>query len=135
MKLPTFRRLFKSDYETDEQKIVEKLSGPLNSGIEVLYEALNNKLDFENNFQATARSIQIEVDSNGIPKGTTIFTLINSNRINGVLVRRVENLTNPGSYPLGAPFITFTQNTDRVTINHITGLIPDNQYLISVLAT
>lgn len=132
--MPTFRRLFKSDYDQADQAIVEKLSGPINSGIEVLYEALNNKIDFTNNFQASVRTVQVDMGPNGIPKNTPIFTLINSSRVFGCWVLRVENLTNSSIYPTGAPFISFTQNTDRITINHITGLTADNQYSISIIA-
>jgi hypothetical protein len=134
LKLPNFRRLFKGDYDQDQQKLVEQLSGPLNSGIEVLYEALNNKLDFENNFQASVRTIQVDMGPNGIPKGNPIFTLINANRILGTLVLNTQNLTNSSTYPTGAVQISFTQNTNRVTINHITGLSADNQYSITLVA-
>lgn len=135
MKLPNFRRLFDSDYDESEKPLVKKLSGPINSGVEVLYEALNNKLTFRENLQASVRDVQIQVDANGIPEGNATFTLISANRIDGVFVLRLENLTNSSAYPLGAPFITWSQSTDRVTINHVTGLIPGNQYSIRLVAT
>ena len=134
MKLPNHIRLYKTDFDQEEQGLVEKLASPINPNFQVLFEALNNKLDFQNNFQASVRTVQVEVNAQGIPKSTTIFTLINSNRVNGVFVIRAENLTNTNSYVTGAPFISYTQNTDRVTINHITGLIPDNQYSITLIA-
>lgn len=134
MLLPTFRRIFRNDYKPEEQALVEKLSFSINSGFEVLYEALNRKLDFRNNFQATIKDIQVEVDSNGIPTNTAGFSLINSNRIDGILVLRAENLTNSSIYPTAAPFVSFLQNSDRVSITHVSGLQANNVYSLRVLA-
>lgn len=134
MLLPTFRRIFRNDYKPDDQDLVEKLSYSINSGFEVLYEALNKKLDFRNNFQATIKDVQVEVDANGIPKNTTGFALINANRIDGMIVLRAENLTNSSIYPTSAPFVSFLQNSDRISITHVSGLQADNVYNIRILA-
>jgi len=134
LKLPGYRRIFSSDFDPKDQSLVEKLSVPVNNGVEVLFEALNNKLDFRNNFQASIRDVQVEVDSNGVPTGTSSFALINSNRVEGILVLRAENLTNSSIYPSGAPFVSFLQNSDRITITHISGLQANNTYSLRLLA-
>lgn len=134
MKLPSFRRLFTNDYSANDKALVEKLSIPFNTGVEVLYDALNQNLDFENNFQATLKDIQIIVDSNGNPTNTSGFTLINSNKINGILVLRANNQTNSAIYPTTAPFVSFLQNSDKISITNVTGLQANNTYLLRLLA-
>lgn len=135
MFLPTFRRIFKSDYDKDDQALVEKLSSPVNSAFEVLYEALNKKLDFTNNFQATEVDIPVTVDSTGTPVGNASFKLINSNKVKRLWIGNAQNLTNPGTYVTGAPFASFLQNGASITIVNITGLQPGNTYLLNILAT
>ncbi len=135
MKIPGYRRIFKTDYTQEEQSLVEKLSVSINNGFETIYEALNNKLDFTNNFQGTDVSIRIQVDSSGIPIGNSSFKLSNTNKVNRIWVGRADNLTNSNTYPTGAPFVNWVQNSGTITITHITGLQEDNVYLLNLLAT
>lgn len=134
MKLPSFRRLFKTDFSQEEQPLVEKLSGSLNNGIEVLYDALNNKISIRDNLQCTVKDVDVQVDSSGNPLGTTGFQLNNSNKVEGISVIRADNLTNSVTYPTNTPFISFTQNTSSIIINNVTGLQPNNIYRLRVIA-
>ena len=49
MKLPLFRRLFKTDFKQEFQELVDQLSVSINVGIENLYDALNRKLSLRDN--------------------------------------------------------------------------------------
>lgn len=134
-KLPSFKRLYKTDFPADSQALVESLSGSLNIGIESLYEALNKKLTFKDNFLGTVKEVILEVDSNGKPKSTTGFNLDGiTATIEGLIVVRAENLTNSTTYPTGGIFLTYTQSSNNVIINHSTGLQANNKYKIKVMA-
>lgn len=133
MILPGYRRIFKGDYKPEEQPLVERLAETINSSFQIIYEALNGKLDI-NNFNAINKVIELEVNTNGVPKNPVIFKFKNSNRLSGCTVIKAENLTNSTIYVNSAPFITYTQNDDRITIVHISGLPADNVFRLTIKA-
>ena len=132
--LPTLRKLFKGDYKEEFQELIETMIPTVNNGVEVLYDALNGKISIRDNIQCVVKDINLSVNSSGIPVSLTTFTLNSIARIDGCEVIKVENLTNSSTYPTGAPFITYNQTDNRITINHITGLIAGNNYRIRVIA-
>jgi len=134
MRLPSFKRINKSDFSADEQAMIETLAASLNIGIESLYTAINNNLTFKDNFAGTQVDLIVTVDSNGIPQGTTTFQLKNTNKVIGCNVKFEQNLTNSDTYPTSAPFITFQQNGNIITILHITGLSPNDEHLLRIQA-
>ena len=135
MKLASFRRLFKTDYPDEFQAVIEKLSTSLNYGIEALYDALNNKLTFQDNFSATITSVNARVDINGTPVSPITFALSTSNQaINGVLVLSTVNKDLPLDYPPAAVGVSFTTSTTSVTINNIRGLKANTNYVLKLLA-
>lgn len=134
-KLPSFKRLFKSDYPTDQQNLVETLSSSLNIGIESLYEALNKKLTFKDNFLGSTKEVLLEVGISGEPKITTGFSLDGlTTPIEGLMVVRAENLTNSSVYPTSGVFVSYTQSGGSIIINHVTGLQANNKYKLKVIA-
>lgn len=134
MKLQNFKRIIKSDYEPDDQDLVEDLSYTINHGFEIVYDALNKKLTFGDNFNSTEKEFQVEVDSTGKPKNTTSFSLDVNTRITGTQVTRADNLTNSNVYPTSMPFITFTQNGTNIIVVNVSGLQANNQYRLRVIA-
>lgn len=137
MKLPSFKRLNTKDYKEEFKDLIDKLSLSLNQGIESLYDAVNKKLTLRDNISCTVKDITVIVDSSGLPTADLIFALGNSLRIDGVSVIRVENKTNPETYPSNGVFATYTQSgditTNKITINHITGLTAGNEYSIRIV--
>lgn len=134
MKLQSFRRLFTKDYKKDYQDLIESLSVSLNNGIESLYTALNNNVTLRDNMKASIKDVTVSVDASGKPVNATSFALDFSGQIDGVMVLSAFNQTNANIYPTTAPFISYTQSTDSIIINNITGLQPGNTYLIRVVA-
>jgi hypothetical protein len=134
MKLPSFKRLYSSDFAATFKQLVDKLGSTLNYGIEVLYDALNNGLTFEDNFLGTVTTITLSVDSTGKPVQTASFILNQANNVDGVIVLSATNAANSTVYPTGAPFINGTQSGTTYTINHITGLQPNVQYSLLLVA-
>lgn len=134
MKLSNFKRLISTNFEEEDQKLIEKLGFSLNDGIDNLYFALNNRLTFEDNFFATVKDIEVTVDSTGIPTTRTSILLGNNNPVKGTFVISATNKTNSTGYPTSAPFISFSQNGTSLFIDNITGLVANNRYVIKFIA-
>ena len=134
MKIQTYRRLFKGDFQQDEQPLVEKLSSTLNIGIETLYTALNKNISLKDNVYGTYKEISYVPNSDGTPETAAGFQIDFNGRVLGLQVIRVENKTSSDIYPTGGVFITYSQNGTQVNINHITGLVAGNTYNIRVFA-
>jgi hypothetical protein len=135
MKLPTYRRIYSTDYTPEQQELINKLSSSLNIGIEVLYEALNKKVSLEDNIDCLVRDVSIVVDASGFPTNTAVFTLVDRTRnIKGLQVIRAENLTNSGVYPNGGIFLSFQQTQNGIQIIHATGLPAGNTFSLRIVA-
>ena len=133
MKIQSFKRIFKSDYDQEDQSLVEKLSYSINTGIEVINNALNRNISLADNILCSIRDVDVQVDANGYPISLTTYSLDFKGSIQGVIVIRADNLTNSAIYPTSSPFINFTQNTNGVKIDHVTGLIPNNIYRLRIV--
>lgn len=135
MRLPSFRRIFKQDYEEEYHSLVDRLSVSLNYGIEVLYDALNNNLTFQDNFNSSINTVTVNLNADGTPKNRTTYTLNRSNlQASGTMVVRANNLTNSTVYPTGGIFITFQQvSPTEIQIDHVSGLPADNNYQLRIV--
>lgn len=134
MKLPSFRRLFKTDYAEDYQELVEKLAVSINNGFDTLYDALNKKLTFNDNISSTIAEITVTVTADGTPtKKQTQFKLdASQTNIQGlVIINCFEEKS--GNPPPIAPFIAYSRNENNILINNIRGLTPNVSYVIRVL--
>jgi hypothetical protein len=134
MKLPSFRRLIKSDYEQEYSKLIETLSFSINNGIEVLYQALNKSLTLRDNIACAIKEIEVAVDSNGTPTAKTGFTLDSGNKILGITVLNVINAKNPSILPNSGVFISFVQETKNITIVSVRGLPPNQTFTLTLVA-
>lgn len=135
MRLPGYKRINRKDYNQEDQQLIDRLSGTINDAFDSLFDALNNRLTFRDNFLSTVSEFSVTVDTNGIPTGTTSFKLSRSSqKVEGVLVINATNVTVPSLPPVGAVFISYTVNSDNIVINKITGLSEGNTYRIKVLA-
>ena len=132
-KLPSFRRIRVEDYAQEDRSLVEKLSVSLNYGIEALYEALNNKLTFSDNFSSTVGVIELMVDAAGLPTSTANFSITAGNKATGLLIADVRGVNEP-AYPTAGVTASWTQNNSNIIINHITGLQPNKLYSIRFIA-
>lgn len=134
MKLPSFRRIVKSDYEDDDQDLIETLSFTLNNSIESLFSAFNRSISLKDNIACTVRQMTITVDSNGVPKGITRFSLDTNGKVLGILVLNASNTSNPNILPTAGVFVSFFQENKTVTINNIKGLPADQAFALTMVA-
>lgn len=133
-KLNSYSRIITKDYDDDQQPIVEKMGGQINEGFSPLYSALSNRLTFEENFLCSVREVEVTLAASGVPIQRTSVGLSNNLPVKSVLVLSATNKTSAGVFPTGAPFITFQQNGNVLFIDHITGLAPNNRYIIRIFA-
>lgn len=133
-RLPSLKRIYKADYPKEFQSLVDNLSLTINNGFDNLYNALNNRLTIRDNFLGSVKDVIVSVDSNGIPTSSTQFTVSSNGAIEGLQVIQAINLTNSIVYPTGGIFISYTQNGNSITINHVTGLPVNNQFSLRIIA-
>lgn len=134
MKLPNYRRIMKSDYAPEQRNLVERLSSSINIAIETLNDALNRKLTITDNIASTVAKVIVMVDATGKPVTKTQFKLSLDTPILGLEVINAENLTNTTGYPTAGVFISYSQSSKNVVISNVAGLIPNNEYQLTVLA-
>jgi hypothetical protein len=131
-RLPSFRRIFEQDYDPKDQELVRQLSVSINYGFEALYEILNGKLSLTDNTASLITTVNVEVNATGKPKTKTTIKKSGTERFLGFIVIKAENLTNSGIYTAGTPFINYTETTDSITINNVTGLPADNLFQLTL---
>lgn len=135
MKLPSFKRIFDTDFDQQYKQLVQTLSATINIGFETVYEALNKKVSLAENIQCTLKDITLVVDSTGKPINRIAFTSdIPNMRVIGTQVIKVTNLKNSSTYPTGGVFITFIETNTGIEIQHVTGLVANNTYQLRVVA-
>lgn len=134
MRIPSFKRLYKEDFEKDDQALVDNLSVPLNIGIETLYTLANRNINFRDNIACTVSTIQVTVDASGFPLKTTTYPLTLPTSVDGTQIISAISLTNIRVYTTSTPFITGSKNQNNFIIQHISGLpanVPFNLTIIT----
>lgn len=134
MKIPGFRRLNKGDFEPDYQSLIDKMGVVINQALDSLTSALNNNISIKDNIACTVKDITLTADSNGKPKNTTSFQISTTGQIQGLSIIKIDNLTNSTGYPTNGVVISYSQNNSNIIINHITGLIPNNEYQLRIIS-
>lgn len=134
MRLPSFKRLFSTDFKKDFKDLIDQLALSLNNGIDVLYTALNNNLTLRDNFKATVKDIFVTVDANGTPTSGAAFQLNSNAKVDGVIVLLALNQVNSAVYPTSGVFISGSQSSNTFVINNVTGLQAGQSYQLRVLA-
>lgn len=113
MKLPSFKRLIRTDYKQEFQSLIDQLSVSINIGIESIYDALNRKITLRDNIACTVKEIDVKVDVTGTPITTTLFKMDISNRLDGIVVLNALNQTDSTVYPTGEYFYFMDSDSKR----------------------
>jgi len=135
IKLPSYRRIFKTDYAEDYQPLVEKLAVSINYGFDTLYDALNKKLTFADNIASTIAQFTVTVDEDGVPLKKTQFKLNDAqSNVEGLIVLDCYGEKDSKLLPTGGIFINFIKNENYIIINNIKGLQSGKSYIIKILS-
>lgn len=135
MKLSSYRRLYDQDFDPEYKKLIEQLGIIINTSFEELYDALNNKLTFTENFNVTIIDVNITVDSSGNPKNNTQFKLRSGQTtFEGIFTIAAKGSKDPSVIPSGGIFINAIKDNNNIIIKNIKGLQADIPYTIKVVA-
>lgn len=132
MRLSNVRQIISEDYAKEDQNLVNKLGVVLNYFMREVVELSNGSIDFDN-LTWELRQVELTVNNEGVPTTTTRF---NSSVVipRGTYVINVINQTNPSEILTSAPFIGYTPDGNGINkINYITGLQPENRYLVTFI--
>lgn len=132
-KLSNPTRVTKENVPKEYQDIVQSVGGPYNAFSDEVYFALNGNLTVSDNLNMRYKVIDLSVNASGNPIIATQFKNTMNVKPTGILVIKVENLTNPTVYPTGAPFASYSENGGVITLNNITGLSTGNKWRITLL--
>jgi len=133
-KFSFLKRIIKEDFPEQYRDLIDKLAYPFNQLAEFISLAFNNNITFQDNIYCQVKDVDVELNSSGIPKSPTKFISTLRSKSNGLFVIRADNLTNPNTYPTNAPFISFTENSNIITVNKVTGLQANNKYRLKVIS-
>lgn len=133
MQITPFKRLISEDYDKQYASLVEKLGGALNAFCDDVFNAFNNNLSIDDNFNQVKKSITVTVNATGTPATPLKFKSGLKSNCYGITVVAATNQTSASTYPTSYPFFSFTQSDGIITVNNISGLQANNIYLLSLI--
>ena len=132
MNLNNVTEIRPDDFDKDSRKMASQLAAILNPFMQEVKELSDGRIDFENRVESF-RQIEVTVDANGVPVLNKKIQTGNSN-LRGFQVIAAFNQTNAAVNVDSQPFIDFTPvGGGLANINKITGLVPNNKYLINII--
>lgn len=135
MKLPSFKKIWKADYDEKYQDLITKLAYSINNAFESLSDLLNKKLTFSDNFYCTVVDVKVQVSDSltGELKNTVKAALSTSNTVLGLIVIKVKNNTNSNIYPNSGIHVEYVQKNQTIEITRVMGLPADNNFTLSLV--
>lgn len=125
--IPQLRQIKPEDFDSKDQKLVQKLAFPFNNFMQQVVTAFSNNIDF-NNLNQQLVTFTVTVDSTGAPTVPVQFTNNLKTKVIGIICINAANQSSTIRYPTSTPFISYTTNAKLVTITNIAGLgIPSGQ--------
>lgn len=132
MKIQTPRKLRAEDFKSDQQELIGKIGDIYNTFADEIYQALNKRLDNTDNLNRQFVDITVLTNSTGLLANQPQIKTTVSGKIRAVYVGNAINLTNPGTYPTSAPFVSFTINGNILTLLNVTGLQASSEYKLTL---
>lgn len=135
-KLGSFRRLYSTDFDVENKQLIDQLGTTYNPNIEALYDALNKKLNFADNFASTVSTFTVTVNADGVPVRQTQIKLDQSQvniPINGVIVLSAVGSKDANLLPTSGVYISSTKSEGSLIIQNIKGLQADKPYNVSII--
>lgn len=119
------------DFDAKDKDIVDKIGQTFNSFSDEVYQLVSGNLDMTN-LNRQLVDVDIQIDSlNKLVSQPQIKTTVNG-RVRGVNVINSINQVNPNTYPSSTPGVSFTTNTNILTILNVTGLQASSQYKLTL---
>ena len=132
MKLPTPKKINVNDYSSASKGDMDKLARSINPFFDDIVRALKKGLTVEANLPFEYVTLEVEVNTSGVPKNNTLISSTLSATIKGCIVVSVQNLTD--ATPLnGSPFVNYTLNGKVLTVSQVTGLPANKKYKLNLM--
>ena len=122
------RRISEQNVPEESQTAVRTIGSSVNVFMEEVYLAVMGNLGPDSNLNMEFKTININVDSNGIPNDVVSFKSNIKGKIQGIQTIRAYD-----AVPTGCPFISFYESGGIVTLSHVTGLTADTDYQLVIL--
>lgn len=121
-RIPDLRTIKKEDFDSKDQKLVEKLAFPFNNFMQQVVNVLKNGVDFTNLNQFYT-TITVTVDATGKPTTDVQFKNSLTTKVAGVICISYTNQSGVLRFPTAQPGISYTITSDNfILINNISGL-------------
>ena len=133
--LPTIKSIRKEDLGSDAPSWVENLLTPLNSFIESIYTNLNGNISFSDNINCKIFEYTFTTKSTYSTGGwdnINISVKLN-NKINGVLLLAVNNLTDTATLSLTAKSVEWDEQPNSCRIKYVSGLANSTKYKLRLI--
>ena len=101
-KLNNTRNIRAEDFDDEYSQLISQLGSILNSFMQEVVELSDSRIDFDNRVE-TIKTIDVTVDSSGIPTQTPFNVNVGKTGVKGIQVIRAYNLTNSSIYPTSQP--------------------------------
>jgi hypothetical protein len=126
------KQLQVQDFDASQQKLIAKIGYIYNDFALSVYHLLQKGIDFTN-LNRDLIVVQINIDSAGklINPPQIAFNLQDNPK--GVVCVSATNMTNITVYPVSAPFISWSINSNgKLLLNHVTGLQASSKYSLTL---
>lgn len=133
MKLPGFKTIISTDYPASYKALLDQLGLSINNAIQSILQALNGKLSIADNLLAAEKDITLSVDASGVPTQQVFISTSFGSQPRTLFVGNVTNSTNSSIYPTSGVFASWTLTGNGIQINHLTGLLPGNSYIVRIV--
>jgi len=132
LKPPDLKRISKEDFPPEFHQLIEKLAFPLNSHMEQVRNLFNKGVDFDNLTQELI-TLKVQTNASSQPINKLNFKSSLRDKVRGIVVISANITSSNTSYVQAAPFISFSQNLNIISINNISGLAPETTYELLLL--
>jgi hypothetical protein len=121
-----FKRLAKEDFPSEYHNMLDTLFFPLNS----FMEQVRNVLNFD---EKTITTLSFTTNELSGINGQLRFTNQLSTKVRGIITLSLKNNSNSSSLVQTYPFVTFSEDSNIVTIKSISGLEANTKYDITFM--
>lgn len=121
-----------TDFPKDQKELAVAFGDVLNPFMSQVSIAFTKNLTVEENLPFEFKSIQVKVDSSGIPVGNSTISTDLKN-FKGYVCINASNDDVSNTYVVSAPFLTTQVESGTVTIKHITGLAANTTYTLVLM--
>ena len=126
-RIPDLRMIKPEDFDGKDQNLISKLAFPINNFMQQVVGVFKNGIDFTN-LNQQINTITVSVDASGHPLSAIQFKYILSTKPLGIICINATNQSSVIRFPSAQPFISYTINSNVISITNIAGLpIPAGQ--------